>query len=97
VVLAIGADTAAALSVEFVGLGTTYHPGRWSASGDRLTVQPTRSDGTPNENPLVWRLEGDRLVPVEWDRNVYGPQGLPLAKRARPAPAPPDSNAGGKR
>ncbi len=97
--LAVGTDTAAALSVEFIGLGVTYHPGRWSSDGDVLTLQPTRSDGTPIENPLTWRLEGNRLVPVSWNRDVYGAQGLPLVKQAKPAPAPqrPDSNAGAAR
>ena len=97
--LAVGSDTAAALSVEFVGLGVTYHPGRWSSDGDLITLQPTKGDGTPNENPLTWRLEGTRLVPVTWDHNIYGAQGLPLTKQPKPAAAParPDSNPGAAR
>ena len=88
---------AAALAVEFVGLGTTYHPGRWSSAGDLITLQPTRGDGSPSEYPLTWRLEGGRLVPVTWDKNTYGASGLPLAKSVQPAAQRPDSNAGAAR
>ena len=95
--LAVGPDTAAALAIEFVGLGTTYHPGRWSAEGDLITLQPTRGDGTPTENALTWRLEGKRLVPAKWDKSVYGATGLPLVKSAPPVAAPSDSNAGAVR
>ncbi len=93
--LAVGRDTVAAVSLEFVGLGTTLHPGRWSASGDRITMQPTRGDGTPNEYPFTWRLEGSRLIPVDWDHRIYGEQGIPLTRQA--APAAPADSTGAKR
>jgi len=95
--LAVGPDTAAALSIEFVGLGTTYHPGRWSSEGDLITLQPTRGDGKPTENPMTWRIEGTRLVPYRWDKSVYGATGLPLAKRVQPAVARSDSSVGAAR
>jgi hypothetical protein len=95
--LAVGGDTLAAVSIEFVGVGTTMHPGRWSAVGDVLTMQPTRPDGEPNELPFVWRLEGTRLVPLEWDRVAYGEKGLTLTKQAPPTRVLADSAAGAGR
>jgi hypothetical protein len=95
--LAIGGDTLAALSIEFVGVGTTMHPGRWSAEGDVLTMQPTRGGGPPDELPFVWRLEGTRLVPLKWDRVVYGEKGMTLTKQAAPTRVLADSAAGAGR
>ena len=95
--LAISGDTLAAVSIEFVGVGTTFHPGRWSAEGEVLTVQPTRGDGPPDELPFVWRLEGGRLVPLKWDRVVYGERGMILTKQAAPTRVPADSAAGAGR
>ena len=89
-------DTTADVSVEFVGAGTTHHPGYWTPRGDELTVQPTRGDGTPNELPFRWRREGDRLIPLAWDRNIYGEQAVPLTKLVPPAP-PADSSGGARR
>lgn len=95
--LAVGPDTVAAVSIEIVGLGTTLHPGRWSAEGDVLTMQPTRGDGTPNELPLVWRLTGTRLVPLKWDRVMYGARGVTLTRQVLPARVPADTAAGARR
>ncbi|MGD0483808.1 MAG: hypothetical protein ABSB58_04035 [Gemmatimonadales bacterium] len=95
--LAVGGDTLAALSIEFVGVGTTIHPGRWSAEGDVLTMQPMRGDGTLGELPFVWRLDGARLVPLKWDRVVYGERGMTLTKQAAPRRVLADSAAGAGR
>ena len=95
--LAVGPDTVAAVSMEFVGLGTTLHPGRWSAEGDVITMQPTRADGTPNELALEWRLEGTRLVPLKWDRMIYGERGVTLTRQVSPARVPADTAAGARR
>jgi hypothetical protein len=94
--LKIGPDTTAEVSVESFGLGTTFHPGRWSARGDELTMQPTRGDGTPNELAFRWRFEGGRLIPLAWDRRIYGEQGAPLTKLVPPAKAA-DSTGGPRR
>lgn len=95
--LAVGPDTVAAVSIEFVGVGVTLHPGHWTAVGDVLTMQPTRGDGTPNELPFVFRLEGNRLVPLKWDRAVYGERGIPLTRQVLTARAPADTAAGARR
>jgi hypothetical protein len=95
--LKIGGDTLAALFIEFVGVGTTVHPGRWSAEGNELTMQTTRADREPNELPFIWRLEGSRLVPLKWDRVAYGDKGLTLGKQAPPRRVLADSSAGAGR
>jgi hypothetical protein len=95
--LQVGPDTVATVNLEVVGIGITFHPGRWSARGDELTMQPTRGDGTPNEVAFRWRLDGDRLIPLKWDRTVYGDRGVELRKQSPPAAPPADSSAGAKR
>lgn len=94
--LLVRSDSTAEVSVQFVGVGTTYHPGHWATRGDELTMQPTRGDGTPNELAFRWRLEDGRLVPLAWDRKIYGEQGAPLTKLVPPAP-PADSTGGARR
>jgi hypothetical protein len=89
---AIGPDTTATVTVEIVGVGTTFHPGRWTARGDRLTMQPTHGDGTPAEVAFRWRLEGDRLVPLAWDKLVYGDRGVTLTRQP-----PADTSSGAER
>jgi hypothetical protein len=89
-------DSTADVSVEFVGAGTTHHPGYWTPRGDELTMQPTRGDGTPNELPFRWRFEKGRLIPLAWDRNIYGGTGVTLTKLVPPA-QPADSTAGARR
>ena len=89
--LAVEADTQAMLALDFVGRGTVYHSGRWSFRGSELTLQPSNSSGEPTELPLVWRLEGERLVPVRWNRSVYGDSGLPLRRVEQPAAPQADS------
>jgi hypothetical protein len=94
--LIVRADTTADFSIEFIGVGTTHHPGHWTADGDRLTMQPELASGTPSEFPFRWRLEGARLVPLAWDKNVYGGERVELTRVVLPA-LPTDSSAGAKR
>ncbi len=89
-------DSTADVALEFVGAGTTHHPGWWLARGNELTMQPTRTDGTPNELPFRWRLEGGKLVPLAWDHSVYGDKAVTLTKLVAPARAA-DSTAGARR
>jgi hypothetical protein len=56
---------------------TPAESGAWSASGDEVTV---RIDG--QAEPLVYTIAGERLVPKQWDRALYGDSGLPLSRRA---------------
>ena len=67
-------------TLETVELGKERLPvenGSWSAQGEELTVT---LDGA-NE-PLVFGIVRDELVPKRWDRNVYGESGLRLTRRA---------------
>jgi len=92
--LAIGTDTVAVLEIEFIGRGVVSRRGAWSARGEELSFEPRRGDGRPLEPALVWRLEGNRLVPLRWNREMYGSDGLPLTKQVLPASAPADTTGG---
>ena len=96
--LAVGPDTQAIMTIEFVQRGTIFRRGIWWANKAKLTFEPRRGDGTPAENVFVWRLDGQRLVPVEWDRELHGVGGIPLTKQPPVAPLPPaDTNSGANR
>jgi hypothetical protein len=67
-------------ALETVYVGKPRMPaenGVWSASGDEVTV---RLDA--QSEPLVYTIAGERLVPKQWDRTLYGESGLPLSRRA---------------
>ena len=69
---------AATLETVYVGKGRgPVTGGRWSIAGDEVTVQ--LDDGS---KPLVYTMTTDRLVPKQWDHDVYGSQGLMLQRRA---------------
>lgn len=87
--LEVRSDTQAVLSTEFVGRGTTFLPGYWRARGSEFTLQPVDRQMRPSALPLVWRLESDRLVPVRWNKDLYGEIGVPLRRWAQPARRPP--------
>jgi hypothetical protein len=94
---AVGPDTQAILAIEFVQRGTVFRRGVWWAAGSVLTFEPRRGDGTPSEKLFVWRLEGRRLVPAQWDHELYGAGGIPLTRMPPAAPASPaDTTAGVK-
>jgi hypothetical protein len=92
----IGPDTQAMMAIEFLHRGTVFRRGVWWAQGPELTFEPRRGDGTPSEKAFVWRLDGLRLVPVQWDHELYGPGGIPLTKQPPAATPPADTSAGGK-
>jgi hypothetical protein len=95
--LAIGPDTMATLEIHFIGRGAVLRHGVWWARGEDLTFEPRRVDGRPLESAFLWRLEGNRLVPLRWNRDVYGSGGLPLTKQAPTASAPADTAGGAPR
>jgi len=87
--LAVGPDTQAILAIEFVHRGTVFRRGTWWATGQKLTFEPRHGDGTPLENVFVWRLDGQRLVPVTFDADLYGAGGIPLTRQPPAAVSPP--------
>ena len=89
--LVIGIDTMAMLEIQFIGRGAVRRHGVWWARGEELTFEPRRVDGRPLETAFLWRLEGSRLVPLRWNRDVYGGGGFPLTKQVPPASAPADT------
>ena len=95
--LAIGPDTLAMLEIQFVGRGGVNRRGVWWARGEELTFEPRRADGIPLETAFLWRLEGNRLVPLRWNREIYGSGGLPLTKQVLPASVPADTTGGALR
>ncbi len=73
-------------TLETVDIGKERLPvvhGVWSATGDEVTVQLRGEDGQPSGAPLVYTIAPDHLEPKQWDRDVYGPTGLPLTRRRR--------------
>jgi uncharacterized lipoprotein NlpE involved in copper resistance len=83
VTLWLEADGTAILETVYVGRGKSPAArGRWSVRGQHeVAVTLLGSDGRAAEKPLIYELQADRLVPVDWDRRLYGEAGLPLRRR----------------
>ncbi len=78
--LTLRPDSSAVLESSTVGGTRQTRSGVFTATGPNLTVTFVREEA---DTPAVfrWRLIQRRLVPVEWDRAVYGPAGLTLHLR----------------
>lgn len=97
--LRVRPDSQAEFLIEYLGRGIVRHPGYWHARGRELTFLPSNADGKLYAPPLVWRLDGARLQPVRWDKELYGDAGMMLRRGTPPPAAAPaaDSGTGGTR
>lgn len=78
-------DAVASIITEFIGKGEQVKEmGEWSAAENVLSFQPLADDSLPKGAPLKWTVKGEFLIPLEWDRNLYGSLGLPLRQLKRP-------------
>lgn len=77
VTLELGSGGRATLTRHFSGREPLVSDGTFTAEGPNLQViLPGRDSSGPAT--FRWRLISNRLVPVDWDRTVYGPAGLTL-------------------
>lgn len=74
--LALNLDRSATLSTRFVGRdGETVDRGTWSAVGHRLNLSLATTGGERAPQRLAFELRDDALVPVTWDRALWGESG----------------------
>lgn len=80
VTLELRPDSSAVFTIEMTGQPAIARTGRFSATGPNLRAEFPALDTLA---PMLfrWRLITTRLVPVDWDRAVYGPAGLTLHLR----------------
>ena len=77
VTLELGSRGRATLTRHFSGREAIETRGTFTAEGPNLQVTLPGQDST-GPATFRWRLVSNRLVPVDWDRTVYGPAGLTL-------------------
>lgn len=78
--LVFQADSSVSLEFQLIGGPLETRPGAYSVHGPNLTVE-FPAQGTEAARSFRWRLIMGRLVPVDWDRTLYGPAGLTLHRR----------------
>ena len=74
-------DGSAQFTTTYLGKGTFVEKGAWKDNGDgSLTVTLTEQDGQKNSKPVVMKFQkdGTRLKLVDYDKNVWGSEGLTL-------------------
>ena len=74
--LTLNLDRTATLATRFTGReGDVIDRGTWSAVGYRLTVNLATTDDRRAPQRLTFDLRDDTLVPVEWNRSLWGEAG----------------------
>lgn len=79
-------NAVASIITEFIGKGEPIKEmGEWNLAENVLSFQPLGADSLPKGAAIKWTVKGEFLIPLEWDRNLYGSMGLPLRQLKRPA------------
>lgn len=86
ITLAVNRDGTVQMSTDFLnGKPPIVEVGTWQDNGDgTMTVALTgRTDGATYNQPdvITLSLQGSELMAIAWNRNVYGSEGLTLAKQ----------------
>lgn len=86
VTLLINSDGSAQLSTDYLnGKPPIVEVGTWQDNGDGTTTVALtgRPDGVTYDQPdvVTFGLQGNELIAIAWDRNVYGSEGLLLIKQ----------------
>ena len=79
--LSLKPDGTAELTTTYLGKGTISEKGAWKDNGDgTITVTLTEKDGKKNAKPVVMKFQKDgaSLKLVDYDKNVWGSEGLTL-------------------
>lgn len=78
--LDLAGTSSATITFHFSGREPETREGSYTATGPNLAVSFPGED-TASALTFRWRLVSRRLVPVDWNRDVYGPAGLTLHLR----------------
>lgn len=79
--LDLALDGTATMTTQVVSTGElTEEHGTWVADGDNANVIFSQRNGEPEDNRIVWKLEGTNLITTEFSQKEYGTVGLPLAR-----------------
>ena len=81
ITLSLKPDGSAEFTTTFLGKSTIVEKGTWKDNGDgTLTVTLTEKDGQKNSKPVVMKFQKDgaSLKLVDYDKNVWGSEGLTL-------------------
>ncbi len=80
IVLDLRPDSTATLRVEDPAKGNPVEPGRWSSLPPQIRFDFLPVSGRRQES-ITWTIDGDDLVPLIWNKDIYGRAGLRLRRR----------------
>jgi hypothetical protein len=81
ITLRLKPDGSSEFTTTYLGKSTFVEKGAWKDNGDgTLTVTLTEKDGQKNSKPVVMKFQkdGTRLKLVDYDKNIWGSEGLTL-------------------
>ena len=80
IVLDLRPDSTATLRVDETGEGSPVEQGRWSSLPPQIRFDFLPVSGRRQES-ITWTIDGDELVPLIWNKDIYGLAGLRLRRR----------------
>jgi hypothetical protein len=81
--LVLRADKSCTLTTEYAGKPNKFvEKGTWSNNGPFVIVVLTDMNGKAEKNEITFEPKGDELVSTQWDKKLYGSDGLRLKKTA---------------
>lgn len=80
ILLDLRPDSTATLLVNDPAKGSPVGQGRWSSLPPQIRFDFLPVSGRRQES-ITWTIHGDELVPLIWNKEIYGPVGLRLRRR----------------
>jgi hypothetical protein len=77
----------ARMTTDYVDRGTGMDVGWWSVRNDTLAVQLATIDGKASGTTSTWTVKGMQMTPLVYNREEWGPDGIPFRILRRAAPS----------
>lgn len=86
ITLQLAPDGNARMTTDYVDRGTGMDMGWWSARNDTLAIQFATIDGRSSGTTSTWTVQGMRMTPLVYNKEEWGPDGIPFRLRRRAVP-----------
>jgi hypothetical protein len=86
ITLQLAPDGNARMTTDYVDRGTGMDVGWWSVRNDTLAIQLATIDGKTSGTTSTWTVQGTQLTPLVYNKEEWGPDGIPFQVRRRGTP-----------
>jgi hypothetical protein len=75
------------MTTDYLDRGTGMDVGWWSARNDTLAIQFATIDGKASGTTSTWTVSGTQMTPLVYNKEEWGPDGIPFQILRRPTPS----------